>query len=280
MRIEPMLWFTIDTWRLHSVPDPMCLIAIAYKAHPKIRLLVLANRDEFHQRPTESCQWWNADEPVLSGRDLQAGGTWMAINQQGRFAAVTNYREAPAAEGQKSRGQLPLEFLASPHSAVDFGSTQASRFNAYAGFNLLLFDGNSLAWVSNRNNEAQQLDQGVHGLSNRELNSDWPKVRAIRSALAESLTAEPGIEDCLDILGNRSPGKDSELPDTGVGLELERLLSPGFIVSENYGTRSSTVLMIREDASVQMTEVSFDSAGNPCARQDFAYVSGSRTAAT
>ena len=249
----------------------MCLIAVAYKAHPKIRLLVLANRDERHDRPTDACRWWGDENQVLSGRDLQAGGAWLAINRQGRFAAVTNYREVPAKASGRSRGQLALEFLASQRSALDFHHSRRVRFDKFSGFNLLAFDGETLAWTSNRGDRAQLLPAGVHALSNGPLNSNWPKVQKIRLALADLLTAEPAVKDCLQALNDRHQAADNALPDTGVGLELERLLSPGFLVSENYGTRCSTVLLINESGACQLTEVSFNRNGQQCARMDFEF---------
>ena len=210
----------------------MCLIAIAYKAHPQIRLLVLANRDEFHQRPTKACAWWGSDDSVLSGRDLEAGGTWLAINRQGRFAAVTNYREVPSQAGSRSRGLLPPEFLESTSPATAFCHAKASCFDDYGGFNLLAFDGHDLIWASNRGGRFQTLPSGVHAISNRQLNSDWPKVQSIRSSLEKISSGKVTTADCLDTLRDQHRAEDSLLPDTGVGLETERFLSPAFIISD------------------------------------------------
>ena len=249
----------------------MCLIAFAYKAHPKIRLLVLANRDEFHQRPTKACAWWGPDKGILSGRDLEAGGTWLAINRQGRFAAVTNYREVPSRPKPESRGLLPLKFLQSESSANTFYHAQASHFDKYGGFNLLAFDGQTLIWTNNRGARCQTLTSGVHAISNRRLNSNWPKVQTIRSALDKIRHGEVKVGDCLSALRDQRRAADSALPDTGVGLETERLLSPRFIVSDNYGTRCSTVLLIGENGATQLTEVSYGRSGQQCARKDFEF---------
>jgi uncharacterized protein with NRDE domain len=266
-----MIWFSHVLQLLIEDLRLMCLIAIAYRAHPDIRLLVLGNRDEFHERPTAACDWWGKDNGILSGRDLQAGGTWLGVNKAGRFAAVTNYRETPSRPGQRSRGELPLAFLNSKASSAEFCQSARSSFDTYGGFNLLMDDGQSLAWVSNRDEQARLLEPGIHAVSNHLIDSNWPKVREIRSALEEIVSGEPKIEDCLETLGSRRQAEDSLLPDTGVGVELERFLSPALIVGDNYGTRSSSVLIIREDGAARLTEVSHDRAGNLSGRKDYRF---------
>ncbi|MEM9531965.1 MAG: NRDE family protein [Pseudomonadota bacterium] len=215
----------------------MCLVGMRFEPD-RSRLQIAANRDEFHQRPAQAAGWW-ADEPtVYGGRDLEAGGTWLAVDRGGRMAAVTNVRK-PGAQvaGAQSRGDLPLAFLRGDQSAEAF--TRSLDGRAYGPFNLLLFDGRSLWWTSNQAGPARAVGSGITGLSNAALDTPWPKVAALKNAMAASSDAEPLFE----VLARREipPGT---LPDTGVGLELERLLAPSFIVSDRYGTRCSTVLTI------------------------------------
>lgn len=227
----------------------MCLIAFAWKAHPGYSLVVAANRDEWHERPAAPGAWW-ADHPdVLAGRDLQAGGTWLGISRRGRFAALTNFRDPSDRKADApSRGQLVTEFLVGKQSAQEY--LRALRENAarYQGFNLLVGDGDTLFYFSSRMGEIITVPPGVHALSNHALNQPWPKVENAKSALGAALQAKMP-EDArrmafYELLSNDKLAPDAALPDTGVGLEWERVLSPALIVGEKYGTRCSTVLTI------------------------------------
>jgi uncharacterized protein with NRDE domain len=236
----------------------MCLILLAWEKHPRWRLVAAANRDEFHARPTAAADWWPQAPDILAGRDLQAGGTWLGVTRSGRFAAVTNIREPnrqnPAAP---SRGHLVGNFLLSRAPSLGYLAGLMPIAPAFNGFNLLVMDGTSLAWLSNRDPGMNPLSPGVYGVSNALLNTPWPKVVRgkddLRAALA--LEDDDALEAALfESLARRDPAPDGELPDTGVGTERERALSSAFIVTPEYGTRSSTVLLLGRDGEVRLTE--------------------------
>jgi uncharacterized protein with NRDE domain len=221
----------------------MCLIALAWQAHPDYPLLVAANRDEFYARPTAPARFWSDAPDLLAGRDLREGGTWMGITRQGRFAALTNVRDPAAATGRLSRGLLVADFLRSNTAPLDYLEQVAAQRNDYGGFNLLVGDRRQLAWYNNREGEPLLLQPGVHGLSNKRLDTPWPKVRKLKAGFSTHLGDEPDPEALLQLLADETLAPDAELPDTGIGLPLERLLSACFIRSPQYGTRASTLLM-------------------------------------
>lgn len=235
----------------------MCLVLLAWDKHPRHRLIVAANRDEFYARPTAPADWW-ADAPhVLAGRDLREGGTWMGVTRDGRFAAVTNVREPQSYRvGAPSRGHLVGNFLLSRAPSLGYAAGLmpiAPRFN---GFNLLLFDGATLAWFSNRATGARTLPPGVYGLSNAQLDTPWTKVVLGKDDLRRAID---GPDDELEArlftsLARRDPAPEAEMPSTGVGEERERALSSAFIATPDYGTRCSTVLLVSRDGQVSLTE--------------------------
>ena len=236
----------------------MCLIALAHEAHPRHRLVVAANRDEFHARPTAPAAWWSDAPDLLAGRDLRDGGTWMGVTRAGRFAAVTNYRDAaPPRPGAPSRGALVADFLRGSVDAEAYMAELSTRAAEFNGFNLLVGDGEGLFYLSNRAPGVRRLDPGVYGLSNALLDTPWPKVvrakGAMRAALA-SADADGWESGLWEMLGDRVVAADDELPDSGVGADRERLLSPPFIASDVYGTRSSTVMTIGRDGEVTFVE--------------------------
>lgn len=237
----------------------MCLILLSWRTHPRYPLIVAANRDEFHERPTAPAAL--QPEGWLGGRDLRAGGTWLGITPSGRFAAITNYREpnTPPPADALSRGHLVRSFLEGDEPPRTF----LERIDParYAGFNLLVGDGEELRWLSNRSQGPQPLGPGVHGLSNHLLDSPWPKVERGKTLLA-GLPERLGPDDLLNVLADRTTAPDEALPDTGVGLELERLLSPMFLVTPLYGTRSSTALLVG-GRQASLVERRFDSRGAP-----------------
>lgn len=241
----------------------MCLIGIAFRAHPRYPLLVAANRDEFHARPTQPAHFWPDAPRLLAGRDEQAGGTWMGITLHGRFAAVTNYREPDAStSGRQSRGSLVVDFLKGAESAQASSQRAVREGDEYGGFSLLVMDGESLWFASNCGDAPQPVAPGVHGLSNQHLESNWPKVKRVREALARETTEpRPSLDRLLDTLQDRTTAPDEFLPDTGVGLERERMLSSPFVATDGYGTRSSTLLSIDADGRVTVLEVSYGADG-------------------
>ena len=235
----------------------MCLIVLAHRAHPEYPLVVAANRDEAHARPTAPASWWEGDPPLLGGRDLSAGGTWMGVTRDGRFAAVTNFREWPPEAAERSRGALVAGFLRSADPPEAYAAAVAAEGDRYAGFNLLLSDGASLVYVTNRLEGWRVLDPGVHALSNHLLDTPWPKVVRARRAMHAALAAASGATldaPLWELLADRVVVADDELPDTGVGRERELLLSPPFITGDLYGTRSSTVLTVSASGDARFVE--------------------------
>ncbi|MDE2441610.1 MAG: NRDE family protein [Betaproteobacteria bacterium] len=239
----------------------MCLIVIGWRAHPDYPLVVAANRDEFYARPSTTIGRW-ADAPhVIGGLDLEAGGSWLGITDAGRFAAVTNVREPGAAKGALSRGLLARNFLTSQLCAGEY-ATQLD-YTQYSGFNLLLADGESLTYCSNRDGAPRALAPGVYGLSNHLLDSPWPKLLSARHRFSGSLARLPDMKPFFDLLADGEIIPDEELPSTGVSLEWERLLSAIFVQSESYGTRASTVAWLRRDGALTIHEKSFGPYGQP-----------------
>jgi len=224
---------------------PMCLIVFNFTPDQSRHLLLAANRDEFHQRPTRPMFWWNWPDGPLAGRDELAGGTWLALDRSGRWAAVTNFRDAQATAGARSRGLLPLGFLRGDRSPEDYVWRVWRERGEFAPFNLLV--GNRLElWYVSRHGRPSAVEPGRHALSNGELDESWPKSRrAVRALEAFAGNASgSAVHGLLDLMDDRTVASDGELPDTGVGLEVERFLSSPFIVGEDYGTRCTSVVSI------------------------------------
>ena len=239
----------------------MCLIVVGWQAHPAFPLVVAANRDEFYARPTALAAYWSDTPEIIAGRDLEAGGTWLGVTTQGRFAAVANVREPGVAPGRLSRGELTRNFLQGDQSAADFlGELERS---AYSGFNLLLSDGKTLCYASNRGPVAQALPAGVYGLSNHLLDSPWPKLLTAHQRFSAALSNLPDQQMFFDILADDEIVPDKELPDTGVPLDWERLLSAIFVRSAEYGTCASTVVAVNAAGTVFFEERSFGPNGQP-----------------
>ena len=240
----------------------MCLIFIAYQAHPDFPLIVAANRDEFYGRPTLPIHCWDDHPEICAGRDLKEGGTWMGVHQGGRFSAVTNYRSGEMATAPLSRGNLVKDMLLTAAPRLYINERLVKESHLYGGFNLLSYDGHSLYYCSNRREKQNQsLAPGVYGLSNGYLNGDWPKIQTGLPLFQEAINQGPDRTRLWQLLANDQQAEDSQLPDTGIGLELERMLSARFIQSPTYGTRASTLLFWHRNASVEMIEKSFDGKG-------------------
>ncbi|HXV22566.1 MAG TPA: NRDE family protein [Desulfuromonadales bacterium] len=238
----------------------MCLILFAHKVHPDYPLVLAGNRDEFYDRPTAPAAFW-ADAPeILAGRDLVGGGTWLGITRAGRLATVANYRQPAEKHVQGlSRGLLTVDFLCGASTPQSYLETVARLGEGCKGFNLLVADGDEFAYYSNRDGVIRRLTPGIYGLSNALLDTPWPKVAQGKAALEGLLTAgPPELEALLAILADTSRPADHLLPDTGVGLERERLLSSRFIASPDYGTRASTVVLVDRTGRVTFVERSFD----------------------
>jgi uncharacterized protein with NRDE domain len=242
----------------------MCLIILAHRQHPDFPLLVSANRDEYHERPTRPAHHWPGPEGILAGKDLVAGGTWLGITRSGRFAAITNHRNPPGTPAEpRSRGLLTLEFLRGSMRPQDYLEQLAPVAADYAGFNLLLGDGEQLYYYSNIEGGIQCLAPGIYGVSNALLNTPWPKLEKGRQRLQKLignsllLDEEQRHTALAEVVGERQPEPDARLPDTGVGVELERLLSAQFICSRDYGTRATTTVAVSKDGSISFGERSF-----------------------
>ncbi len=249
----------------------MCLVAFAWRAHPRYRLLLAANRDEFHARPAAPLGWWEDAPSILAGRDLAAGGTWLAIGDTGRFATVTNYRETLSMQpAERSRGELVARFIASDGAPLDF--LQATDGDRYAGFSLLAATPNAMAYASNRGDAPRALESGLYGLSNASLDTPWPKVRRAKARLAELLKNDTvDVEALFGLLADREPATMGEAEAEGVPPEVARAVSAPFIVTPEFGTRCSTVLSVTASGDVRIVERRFDSAGNPTGESRFEF---------
>ena len=243
----------------------MCLILFAYRHHPRYRLILAANRDEFYERPTQALAFWPDHPEIAAGRDLKQMGTWLGITRQGRLAAITNYRGSGAQKvDAPSRGHLVADFLAGQIPALQYLQQLHHNGHLYNGFNLVIGDTLGLYYYSNRGGPASLVQPGIHGLSNRLLNSDWPKVRQGKARLAALLSENGGDIDrqrFMELLQSQSIAPDDQLPDTGVGLEWERILAPIFIASPTYGTRASSFVAIDHQDNVHFTEITWHPSG-------------------
>lgn len=260
----------------------MCLLVLAWQSHPRYRLIVAANRDEFHERPAAPMAWWQDDPRIVAGRDLRGSGTWMGASRAGRFAVVTNYRELERAPADApSRGDLVAGYLRADASSIgDYLDVLRVHAARYAGFNLLLGDGARLWYLSNRGSAGpRELEAGVYGLSNHTLDSPWPKLVRSRERLAELLArdrVEP--QTMFALLADRTPADLDETPDTGLPPDWERALSSPFVVHERYGTRCSTVLLVGHDGETTLCERRFDEHGSLTGATRIAFAAASRRA--
>ncbi len=233
----------------------MCLIALHWNPASPSPLQVVANRDEFHARAAQPLAWWHDAPGVLAGRDLQAGGTWMGVNRHGGFAALTNYRQPETAKSSRTRGEIVANYLKNaPPEDLD-AYLRALPIADYAGFNLLIGDRKRLFYLSNRDaTTPRPVAPGTHGLSNALLDTPWPKLEAVRVGLQNQLSSDQqDPESAMALMQRRQPFADDQLPDTGVGLATERVLSPPFICTPAYGTRNTTWLCLGPERA-QMIE--------------------------
>ncbi|MFC1825760.1 NRDE family protein [Thermodesulfobacteriota bacterium] len=239
----------------------MCLILLSFDIHPVYRVVLAANRDEYYDRPTKPLAFWDDISEILAGRDLKRSGAWLGVTRTGRIAAITNYREPfLRLENAPSRGLLVSDFLSgmeSPKHYLDNIKTTGHRYN---GFNLLIGDQSGLFYYSNKGHTIQKLKPGLYGLSNHLLDTPWPKIEKGKAALGALLDGRDNIdlEDVFHILANRSYPPDDQLPDTGVDHDWERVLSPLFITSPSYGTRSSSVVVMERTGGVVFAERTFE----------------------
>jgi uncharacterized protein with NRDE domain len=241
----------------------MCLILIALGAHVEFPLVIGANRDEYYQRPTARAAFWQDHPHILAGRDLECMGTWLGVTRGGRFAAITNFRDSRERKTDApSRGRLVTDFLVSDQEPREYLKEIGMQAQRYNGFNLLAGDIDGVFYFSSHEATVRKLSPGIHGLSNHLLDTPWPKVARGKQRLQAALAGDFDAEVILDLLHDREPAPERELPDTGIGLELERVLSPALIVSPQYGTRASTVVLFGQDRSVSFAERTILPGGN------------------
>lgn len=235
----------------------MCLILFAYKYHPKYHLILLANRDEFYQRPSLPLDYWHDAPAILAGRDLKGNGTWLGLTRTGRIAALTNYRDPLNLRSDApSRGLLAINYLNGNQSPQDYLKALSGKRNLYNGFNLLIGDQKQLYYYSNYHPTITKITPGIHGLSNHLLNTAWPKVTTGKKHLKHLLdiSYEVTIEDYFKLLKDRAIPCDQQLPNTGIGLTWERILAPVFIDSPDYGTRCSSIILMEPSGTIQFYE--------------------------
>ena len=224
----------------------MCLILFKYEPDAEHNLIIAANRDEFHSRPTLPAHFWDNESSIFAGKDLLGGGTWLGSNKSGKVAGLTNFSQSTDPYNAQSRGFLVRDFLIQDKTSSDFANLIDP--SSYAGFNLLLYDQNELVTCSNiskeRDVEIRKLDPGTYALSNTYLTNSWPKCQKGRQRLADGTEQDFSVETLLEILGDSQPPTDNLLPQRGNTIEYERRLGSAFVVGEDYGTRASTVLLV------------------------------------
>lgn len=244
----------------------MCLILFAVDPAPDLALVLAANRDEDHSRPTLAAHAWAAPSRIFGGRDERSGGTWLAVAPGGRLSAVTNVRHPGSRREGRSRGELPVRFASGPESIVEVARSIEPELGAFPAFNLIAASPEEGTFsFSEAGGPIVRLAPGVHGLSNARVDVPWPKVVRGRAALSSALE---GPRDALAArlfmaLADEEPARDEELPSTGVSLEIERLLAPAFIRGPAYGTRSSTVVIVERSGRTTFEERSFARDGAP-----------------
>ncbi|HEY0745652.1 MAG TPA: NRDE family protein [Steroidobacteraceae bacterium] len=250
----------------------MCLILVAWRTDARFPCVIAANRDELHARPTAAAHWWSSQPPMLAGKDLMAGGTWLGINRTGRFAALTNYRDPEQRRvGTPSRGALVTSILESNDTVQQTLDHLREVSGAYNGFNLIFSDAQRLAVFESVVGAGRELGPGLYGLSNHLLDTPWPKVRTAKSRLSAALSGLENTEAALTLLRDEAVAPDDELPRTGVSLEWERLLSSAFIRSPDYGTRCSTLVRIDRRRRAWFDEWTWDARGLPAGSASFQF---------
>lgn len=238
----------------------MCLLLIAKDVNPNYKLIIAANRDEFYDRSTMPTHFWNDYPFILAGKDLKAGGTWLGITETGRISAITNFREGlKQKDNAPTRGLITADYLKGHANALDYLNNVKQKANDYNGFNFILGDTENLYYLSNKQSSIEKLENGFYGLSNGLLNSNWPKVLESKIKFENIIKKHDfSVEELFNILNDRSIAEDNLLPNTGVDLKIERILSAVFIKTEKYGTRCSTVIMVDPLNKVQFIERTFN----------------------
>lgn len=255
----------------------------AWHAHADYPLVFAGNRDEAYERPSAPAAFWDDHPRVFGGRDLEKGGSWLGLTRSGRIAAVTNYRDGPShRNAPRSRGELVANFLRTDAEPRPYLEQVHAAGGEYGGFSLIVGNLAQLFYCANRGDGFEEITPGTHGLSNHLLDTPWPKVRKGRERVDALLgqTQANLVQGLFELLADRTVAPDAELPDTGVGLQRERELSPCFIAGERYGTRASTVLLISRSHDVLFAERSFGSQGAPQGNVEHRFALDSRAATT
>ncbi len=250
----------------------MCLVLVVWQVHPQFPCVVAANRDEFHARPTARAEWWPDHPQILAGRDLNAGGTWLGVTRTGRFAALTNYRDPEQRRTDApSRGALVSSLLGSGASVAE-GLTYLREVGAnYNGFNLIFSDGARLGIFESMRGAGRELGPGIYGLSNHLLDTPWPKVQHAKSRLETALLDMSDTAPVLALLRDDRPAPDEQLPQTGLSLEWERLVSSAFVRASDYGTRCSTIIRFEAGGRAYFDEWSWNSEGADIGRESLRF---------
>ncbi len=251
----------------------MCLIFLSINNHPTYKLILAGNRDEFYNRKTAAAQFWQDHSGVLGGRDLEAGGTWLAMSRKGKIAMVTNYRDPQHIDpNAPSRGHLVSDFLTEPNDAQQYLKNISTNGKRYNGFNLILGDTDELWYYSNYKKEIEKLSRGFYGLSNHLLETAWPKVLRGKEKINPVLgQANIDPEQLFEVLYDDHQAEDQQLPNTGLPLDRERALSSMFIKTEGYGSRCSTVILVSHQNDVIFSERVYDIANFNYTTQTFRF---------
>jgi uncharacterized protein with NRDE domain len=238
----------------------MCILAFAKNVHPEYPFIMIGNRDEFYRRPTLPAHWW--DDNLLAGKDLEAGGTWLGMSRDGKLATLTNYRDISGIKTDaRTRGSLPLDFLTGDADQLKYHETISQKAEAFNGFNLLTWQNGEMYHFSNYENKINQIPDGVHSLSNALLNSSWPKTQLLAHRFEQSLSQGIDINDWFELLTNEQKADDDQLPSTGLTIAREKAVSSICIRTPDYGTCSSTIVLINTKNEVTFVERNY-SVGN------------------
>ena len=252
----------------------MCLVIVAIGQSPEYPLILAGNRDEFHARPTAAADWWSGKKDIVGGRDLEAGGSWLALHRRGRFATVTNYRDAaPPVQGLRSRGELVTGFLESDATPRDY--LESIRGARYAGFNLIVGDAHRVAYGSNRGGGIHELPAGIYGLSNALLDGPWDKVERSKREMSR-LLRDNAIDEqsLLALLQDRTPGRVDPSEVERLGDATARAITAPFIVTADYGTRCSTIVTLDSNSRWRLLEKRFNADGENGGESQFSFLSG------
>ena len=255
----------------------MCLVVLALGQSARHPLILAGNRDEFHARPSQAARWWPDRPDICGGRDLQAGGTWLALHRSGRFATVTNYRDAePVTPGRRSRGHLVTGFLEGEDAPLDYVASIDG--SAYSGFNLIVGDAGRVAYVSNRGGAARELPPGIYGLSNALLDGPWHKIDRGRQGLEELIRNDTINESSLlRLLADRSKAPVAEVEPGHLEFTRAHAITAPFIVTPEYGTRCTTVVLADDSGQWRMVERRFDKAGEACGESRISFAAGTQS---